>query len=201
MMTSPLFKEAMKSFDQINEEDPNKEWVQGEWAPKELLYSKRMTVWLHRLAPEASEALKLAARSQHIARWRIPRKDYPMDRKGYLQWRTSLNKFHASTTEKILYKIGYDEKIIARVKGFLLKKNLKNDPEMQCLEDVICLVFLESYLSEFSTKHDEKKLITIIQKTWKKMTACGQQAALDLSFDDKSTALIKKALNQHVKPV
>lgn len=192
---SNRFRQAVEQFDSINRKDPNRESFQGSTCPKELLYAQRMTACLRRLAPDASEALCLAARCQHIARWQIPRSDYPMDRRGYHQWRTTLNRFHAEKAGEILHALGYDDETITRVQGFLLKKHLKNDPEMQLLEDVICLVFLESYFSDFSKKHDENKMIAIVQKTWKKMSARGHVAALQLDLPPVDLALIKKALS------
>ncbi|MFQ5580917.1 MAG: DUF4202 domain-containing protein [Nitrospiria bacterium] len=193
--TPNRFRKAVDQFDAINREDPNRESFQGRTFPKELLYAQRMTACLERLAPDASEALRLAARCQHIARWQIPRSNYPMNRLGYQQWRTTLNRFHSEKAGEILHALGYDEETITRVQGFLLKKHLKHDPEMQLLEDVICLVFLESYFSGFAKNHDEEKMIPIIQKTWKKMSVCGQEAALQLDLPPEDLALIKKALS------
>ena len=65
---------------------------------------------------------------------------------------------------------------------------------MQCLEDVICLVFLESYLADFSSQHDDNKVIDIIQKTWKKMSPQGRQVALTLRLPAAAQALIESAL-------
>ncbi len=188
------YASAITRFDAVNREDPNHETLDGEIIPKELLYAQRMSKWLKRHAPDASEALRLAARSQHIARWLIPRSDYTMDRKGYLQWRTTLNRFHAEKACKILAEVGYDKNTIKRVEGFLLKKHLKDDPEMQILEDVICLVFLESYFTDFSKKYDAEKIIPVIQKTWNKMTPSGHRAALALNLPAEASELIKAAL-------
>ncbi len=194
-LDSNRFRKAVAQFDTINREDPNRESFQGKTFPKELLYAKRMTACLEKLAPDASEALQLAARSQHIARWQIPRSNYPMDRLGYQLWRTTLNRFHAEKAGEILHKLEYEDETVLRVQGLLLKKHLKNDPEMQLLEDVICLVFLESYFSDFSKKHDENKMVTIVQKTWKKMSARGHEAALQLNLLPEDLSLIKKALS------
>ncbi len=191
---SPRFQDALSRFDEINRQDPNHEMDKGKPYPKELLYAERMTVCLNRFSSDASEALQLAARCQHIARWKIPREDYLMDRKGYHLWRTTLNRFHAKTASDILHELKYSEAIIRRVEGFLLKKHLKNDPEMQVLEDVICLVFLESYFLDFSKKHDKEKLITVIQKTWKKMTPRAQKTALVLKVTPEVSDLIQAAL-------
>jgi hypothetical protein len=69
------------------------------------------------------------------------------------------------------------------VQALLKKKGLKVNPETQILEDVIDLVFLESYLADFVTSHgeyDEAKWIDILRKTSVKMSANGRAAALTL---------------------
>lgn len=196
MMTpDQRFRAAIEGFDRLNRDDPNEDATSGQPYPKELLYAERMTAWLMRLAPDASEPLQLAARSQHIGRWTIPRSHYPMDRRGYHQWRTALARFHAQTAREIMQDTGYDEPTIARVENLLKKTHLKNDPEAQRLEDTACLVFLEHYFSAFAQKHDEQKLIEILQKTWKKMSAQAQQTALTLTLADADRALIEKALS------
>ncbi len=87
--------DAIARIDEANAEDPNREFVDGAARPAALVYAERMTGWLERLAPEASEPLRIAARAQHIERWTIPRAEFPDGREGYLRWRTTLAKFHA----------------------------------------------------------------------------------------------------------
>src|SRR5438105_3975400 len=153
------FNAAIARFDAANAEDPATEIFQGAAYPKELLYAQRMTAWLDKLAPDASEALRLAVRCQHIQRWTIPRHTYPMDRTGYLRWRTTLAKFHADTAAAILRDVGYDDATIRRVQTLLRKESLKRDSEVQCLEDVSCLVILESYIAKFWTQQDEAQIL------------------------------------------
>ena len=93
---------AIEKIDAANSEDPNGETYEGREYPKELLYSLRMTAWLERLEPGASETLRLAVRAQHLRRWTVPRSDYPMDRRGYLRWRTDLKAMHVRMTGEIL---------------------------------------------------------------------------------------------------
>ena len=188
------FAKAIDRFDAANAEDPHREDVDGVAYPKELLYAQRMTTWLERFAPEASEALRLAARCQHIRRWMIPRQDYPMDRRGYLQWRTALAKFHADTAAEILRQMGYDEAVIGRVQSLLRKEGLKRDPEVQCLEDVICLVFLETYCADFARQHDAAKMLPIIRKTWEKMSPRGREVARTLHLPQEVHRLLEAAL-------
>ena len=187
---------AIDRFDAANGEDPNLQMVADEPCPAELLYAQRMTQWLHRLGPDASEPLRLAARAQHICRWKIPRSDYQSGRDGYRRWRTDLGQFHAETAGQILRDVGYDKPTIDRVKSLLTKQRLKADPECQILEDVICLVFLEHYLGEFTQKHDEAKLINILQRTWNKMSPRGHEAALALDLPQEARRLIDKALGK-----
>jgi Domain of unknown function (DUF4202) len=188
------FNRAFHCFDEANAEDPQLEVVDGVSYPKELLYARRMTTWLDRFAPDASEALRLAARCQHIRRWMIPRSRYPMDRRGYLQWRTALATFHAATAAEILRDVGYDEELIGRVQSLLRKERLKRDPEVQCLEDVICLVFLESYCADFAKHQDAAKMLPIIRKTWEKMSPRGREVARTLNLPEEVNRLVEVAL-------
>ena len=184
------FKQAIEKIDAANAADPSS--VDG--VPSELLYSRRMTAWLGKLYPDASEALQLAARAQHIRRWEVPRSSYPMDRAGYHRWRTGLYTFHGDAAAEILQELGYDQTTIDRVKSLLKKERLKADPETQALEDVICVVFLENYFVDFAARHDEEKLITILRRTWAKMSQVGRDAALKLPMSPAAAALIGKAL-------
>ncbi|MBN4016579.1 DUF4202 domain-containing protein [Rhodospirillaceae bacterium AH-315-P19] len=188
------FKAAIAAIDAANAEDPNMCCHEGRNIPKALLYAIRMTERLGFFRPEASESLRLAARSQHIRRWEIPRSDYPMDRVGYLKWRTALKHFHAGLAKTLLEAAGYDAATIAHVQSLLLKEKLKQDAEAQALEDVICLVFLEHDFADFSKKHAEEKILGILRKTWKKMSPEAQKAALQLDLFPTARAQIEKAL-------
>src|SRR4030095_3354399 len=89
------FWRALQRFDEENSKDPNTELVDGRPWPRELLYAKRLYDWVLRLDSNASETLLLAARSQHLCRWAIPRNKFEMTKPGYLKWRNELKKFHA----------------------------------------------------------------------------------------------------------
>ena len=195
MPPSEQFDRAIERFDAANREDPNREVADGVEQPKELLYARRMTACLDRFCPDAPEVVRLAARCQHIRRWTIPRTDYPEGRNGYRRWRTDLARFHASTAAAILREVGYDDATVARVESLLRKERLKTDPHVQLLEDVICLVFLEHYLSDFVPKHDEEKPLGVLRKTWPKMSDRGRQAALELNLSAELRALIERALS------
>lgn len=191
------FEKAIELIDQKNAEDPNIEISKGQEYPKELLYSQRMVNELNGVDANASEELQIAVRAQHIGRWAIPRKSYPMDKIGYFQWRNDLKKIHSEITSKILNEVGYEKEFIDRVSFLINKKRIKKDKETQVLEDVACLVFLQYYLEDFITKHTDEKIIDILQKTWNKMSAKGQELALKLNLSSHSLALVSKALEQN----
>lgn len=176
------FAEALRRFDAANAADPNVETVNGQPQPRELIYAQWLTDWVLKLAPKASEALRLAARCQHICRWEIPRDSYPLDKPGYLKWRADLKKFHAKKSGQILRDVGYDEATIQRVQELNLKKNHPKDPEVCVLEDALCLVFLEHQLTPLAAKADDEKMINALQKSWKKMTPAARTEALKLNY-------------------
>jgi len=190
------FAEALRLIDQANAEDPTLEDVAGKPVPKELVYGHRMTARLVAFAPDAPEPVRLAARAQHIRRWEIPRDRYPEGRAGYLRWRTDLYSWHGDVAAEILATAGYDAATVDRVRELLRKKQLKKDPDVQLLEDVICLVFLEHYLDAFARKHPEDKVVSILQKTWSKMSEAGHQAALALTRGTHACAWIDRALSE-----
>jgi hypothetical protein len=188
------FDNAIRRFDEANAQDPNTELIGGQPMPKELIYGQRLSARLAAFAPDAPETVKLAARAQHIRRWEVPRDSYPEGRAGYLKWRTDLYKRHGDIAGEIMGDVGYDAETIDRVQTLLRKRGLKTDPDVQLMEDVICLVFLEHYFHDFAPKHDEEKLIPIVQKTWKKMSDRAHEAALQLEYAPEDLAVIQKAL-------
>lgn len=195
MTDSDKLSQTLHAIDQANSCDPNLEMVGGRELPKELIYGQRMSERLRQFCPAASEHLQIAARAQHIERWVRPRDSYPEGRAGYKKWRAELGLYHAQRAGEIMAEQGYSAADIERVKFLVQKRQLRRDAETQTLEDVICLVFLEHYLADFATKHPEEKLIDIIQKTWKKMSPAGHEAALALPLNAELLALVTKALS------
>ena len=188
------FEKAITTFDAYNLNDPHLEEVEGKLVSKEGLYAQRMSARLDDFYPGAPEYLKLAAHCQHIGRWEIPRESYPMDKKGYLQWRNVLKTHHAKLAEQILISCRYDEATIEKVKLLLLKKELFTNPDTKVLEDVICLVFIEHYLEEFAEKHEPPKVIDILQKTLKKMSPRAIDEAAKIPVSERIKVLIHQAL-------
>ena len=190
----PRVAAAFTQFDAESAGDPRTTSVQGEARPYELAYSERMSAMLEQICPDAGPLLMLAVRAQHLGRWRTPRDRYPMTRAGYHRWRTEQLRIHAERAGAILSSVGFSAPEVERVGALIQKRNRATDEEAQCLEDVACLVFLQHYLSEFAAEHPSEKVIGILQKTWTKMSARGHEAALSLSLDSTSRALVERAL-------
>ena len=184
------FGRAIAAIDAAHAQDPEKD-AAGE--AKELIYARRMSAWLERLAPHASDALRLAVRCQHLRRWAIPRNDYPEGKIGYLRWRKEEALAHAALAGEILGQAGYDAEV-KHVQSLIKKERIKHDAEAQLLEDTACLVFLEYEFAEFARKHEEAKLVDILRKTWGKMSPLGQREALGLQLPAPLRAIVGKAL-------
>jgi hypothetical protein len=188
------FEAALRRFDGENSRDPQSDIIDGTPHPRELLYAQWLTAWVLKLCPDASEELRLAARCQHLCRWKIPRHTYPMTRPGYLKWRADLKRFHAERAGEILREVGYPDSVIQRVQALNLKQDFPADPESRILEDALCLVFLEHQLADLAAKTADDKVITALQKSWKKMTPAARAEALKLSYHPHERALIEQAL-------
>jgi hypothetical protein len=188
------FRAAITRFDELNSADPNREQVGKESLPHELIYAQRLCDWVMRIAPDASEELRLAARSQHLRRWEIPRASYPMTRAGYHQWKNDLKRFHAQKSAEVLRAVGYSDEMIARVGDLNLKRKFPADPETRVLEDALCLVFLQYQFNELAAKLDEEKTVNTIRKSWEKMTETARQHALALPYNAHERGLIQRAL-------
>jgi hypothetical protein len=179
------FHQAADAIDAYNREDPR---------GRELEYSDAVVDWIMSLRPEASEALLLAGRAHHIGRWQLPRDSYPRDRAGYLRWRRDLQALHADEAAHILVDCGYPLPFVDRVRSIIQKERLREDAEVQTLEDALCLVFIERQLAGFQHQHDEAKLKRIIRRTWSKMSPAGREAALRLPVSDEVRRLLERCV-------
>jgi hypothetical protein len=193
-MSSDRLQRALAAFDAENARDPNLIAVGGVERPRELVDTERLAQWVEKLAPDASEPLRLAAHCQHLRRWEIPRSSYAEGRVGYLEWRKALARFHADEAAKILRTLGYDDATLDAVRRIQMKQDLRGNPDAQTMEDALCLSFLEHEIGEFAPKHSEPKLVDILQKTWKKMSESGRARALELELAPAVQRLVARAL-------
>ena len=177
----------------FNREDPNTERVGATSVPRELAYAQRLSDWVDRLRPDASEALRIAARGQHVQRWTIPRDRYARTRQGYLRWREVLKTFHAETVARLMHEIGFPDATIQRVREIMGKRQLKEDPESQTLEDALCLIFFETQCTELKPKTPDDKLQEVVRKVLKRMSAQGRTELSKLPLDADTHACIAAA--------
>jgi hypothetical protein len=194
LRSNSRFEAVIAAIDAANAADPTMIEIEGRAEPAELVYGRRMSATLARMAPDASEALRIAARGQHIERWRFPRKSYPEGRAGYLKWRQDAKEMHAQRLGAIMADAGYEPVDIARVGALVRKEKFKLDPEAQLLEDVVCVVFLQHYLSPFMAKTEPAKLPGILAKTWRKMSERGHEHALKLDVPPLVLRLLDQGL-------
>jgi len=190
-MDAARFHRLIQRLDQLNSQDPHTLLIEGVAHPTELFYARQVTRWVERLDPNASEALRIAARGQHVCRWTIPRDRYARTRQGYLQWRETLKAFHMQKVAELMREGGYSEAEIEPVQRLMSKRHLATDPEAQTLEDALCLAFLETQFSEFRHKTPDDKMREILRKTWRKMSARARAAAGGLALDQEERRFLQ----------
>lgn len=198
MATGPAdpdrFARAVAAIDAANADDPHRIVVRDAERPKELAHAELVTEWVHRLRPDASEALRLAARAHHVRRWEIPRDSYPEGRTGYLKWRRALHELHARVVGEILTDTGYGADTVGRVQAIVRKRDLVRDPEVQALEDALCLVFLETQFDALAGRLDPGKMDDVVRKTLAKMSGDAQRVALTLELGEDERAALERVI-------
>jgi hypothetical protein len=195
MLTADERRErAIAAFRAENARDPQQLGPGDRASPRELVDAERLAAWIERLEPDASEPLRLAGHCQHLRRWELPRSEFELGRIGYLKWRKALARFHADQAAVILRAVGYGDDIVSAVRQINLKQDMQANPDVQTMEDALCLSFLEHELDEFSRKHPDEKVVDIIAKTWGKMSERGHRVALTLALSERCQALVGQAL-------
>src|ERR1039458_6909416 len=169
-MAGERFARAIAAIDAANRDDPTRILVRGQIRPKELAHAELVTEWVGRLRPDPSEALLLAARAHHLRRWTAPRASYPEGRAGYLRWRRDLSQRQAADVGALLDEAGYDELTIERVQAIMRKRDLASDPDVQALEDALCLVFLETQCDDLASRLDRPHMVEVLRKSMVKMS-------------------------------
>lgn len=191
---SPRFDRARAAIYAAHDLDPTKITINGAEIPYETHYAHKMESYLAKRAPQASEVLRLAVSAQHFRRWEVPRSDYPMNKVGYHTWRSHLKKRQAELVGEILEE-WYSAEETGRCRALIAKEGLRQgEEEVQVLEDVACLVFLDDQFEEFQTKHDEQKIVNILKKTWGKMSETGREMALEIEMGEECRGLVERAL-------
>jgi len=193
-MTSARLRQALDHIDEINRADPHQIQVRGESRPKEFTHAAMVSAWIERLRPDADDALRIAAHGHHVRRWAIPRGEYPQGRRGYLRWRQALQEVHAATLGEVMTKARYDATAIQRAQDLVRKKNLRRDPDVQALEDALCLVSLETQLGDFRARQPDVRMTEILRKTWDKMSGNARTLALELDLAPDDRHFLRQAV-------
>jgi tRNAThr (cytosine32-N3)-methyltransferase len=188
------YERARALIDDAHRADPART---PEGRAAELVYADRMEAWVTKLVPDASPALRLGARCQHLERWTVPRASYPPGKPGYLTWRRFLYTKQAARAKQLLLAAGVTETEATEVETWVSKTGLKTNAGTQALEDAACLVFLENEIAGFASQHADyprEKFIDILRKTWRKMSPRAQQLALALDLPPAIAGLVREAL-------
>lgn len=188
------YARARELIDAAHAADPSKA---SDGRPAELVYAERIEKWVARIAPDAGLILRLAARCQHLERWRVPRSSFPMDRPGYLAWRRSLYLKQAERARQILLAAGVPPEEAADAATWVSKDGLRTNPGSQALEDAAVLVFLESEIEAFAAQHVEyprEKFVEILRKTWRKTSPRAQELARAIELSPTIAALVREAI-------
>lgn len=189
------YRAAIAAIDAANAGDPFTLEHDGESRPKEQLHAELMTEWVQRLRPDADEALLLAARAHHVKRWLIPRSEFPPGRRPYLRWRQALHAVHAALAASLLEPLGYSRAELRRIEALIAKQpDRARDADAQALEDALSLVFFQTQLDATLPGLDEAQARRVLGRTWRKMSAAGQDAVRGLPLSDAGSAAIRAAI-------
>jgi hypothetical protein len=189
-----MIEEAFAAIDAANADDPNTIVVRGQRRAKEQAHAELAVEWVRRLVPEPSDELLLAARAHHVRRWDVPRSSEPEGRAGYLRWKRRLQQHHAGVVATVLDGIAPPE-VVERVQAIVRKERLRSDPDVQALEDALCLVFVETQFGELADQLGEDHMVEVVAKTLRKMSPAGRAAALELPLDADAVRIVGKALS------
>jgi hypothetical protein len=183
---------ARAAIDAANAEDPHR----GHGEPLAMLQGRLAEEWVVRLQPEASTALRLAARAHHLRRWVVPRSTYPEGRAGYLRWRRDQKQRHADELRDILGRAGLETPVVDRATAIVAKVGLGSAPEVQVFEDAVCLTFLETQLGDTADRLDRDLMVGVIAKTLAKMSDAGKAAATTIDLDARGVDLLTRATTE-----
>ena len=193
-MSVPTLEAAFAAVDAANEGDPNTVVVRGERRPKEQAHAELAVEWVRRLVEVPSEELLLAARAHHVRRWELPRASFPEGRAGYLQWKRDLQRHHAEVAGRVLGEVGVEAAVVERVQAIIRKARLRSDPDVQALEDALCLTFVETQFGSLADQLGDDHMVEVLKRTLAKMSDAGRVVALELRLSDRERGLVVRAV-------
>ncbi|PWN43478.1 S-adenosyl-L-methionine-dependent methyltransferase [Ceraceosorus guamensis] len=207
MSSDAALQKARQLVDEAHSGDPES---------KELSYADGVESWATKLLSDypsstshfstlrsghARKVVLLAARCQHLERFKTPRSSYPEGKAGYFKWRRGLYDTQANRAKELLLSAAVSEEDAENVAMWVRKEDLKPGKEggeagTQLLEDAAVLVFLEEQLAAFAQAHPDytrEKVIDILKKTWRKLSPVGKEAVSGLTFPDALAGIIAEA--------
>jgi hypothetical protein len=176
-----VLSRSIEAIDAANAADPNLLLVDGRSRPKELVHAERMSYWLERLDPDASETQRVAARAHHFRRWAVSRDEYESGRAGYLRWRRDQSSRQCGEISELLVEVGMADRDIEQVVDIMSKKGLGSDHVVQTHEDALCLVFVELQLDDLIERLDPEAAKRTLRKTLEKMSGTARALALEVA--------------------
>jgi hypothetical protein len=181
------------AIDAANAEDPNAiEWHDVR-VPRSLIQGQRASCWLSKLAPDAGDALRIAARAHHLRRWAISRTDYADGRSGYLKWRRELKAASAASLDSMLEPLGGSPEVRERAGALVQRVGLGSNAEAQAVEDVACLVFLETDFGPLLARLGHDKTVEAVRKTLAKMSPTAIELGVQATPEGPLRALLIEA--------
>ena len=79
------------------------------------------------------------------------------------------------------------------MKDLIRKRGLGHDPEVQVLEDALCLVFLETQFAALAGRLDDEKALDITRKTLAKMSPAAIARAGEIDLGEAERVLLARA--------
>ncbi|UZJ54532.1 hypothetical protein CBS101457_003852 [Exobasidium rhododendri] len=183
----------------------------------ELEYADAVENWIVKLIASTADSeeklldieggkdiLRLAARCQHLERFKTPRSSYPEGKPSYLKWRRDLYKIQANRAMQLLEQAGVSSQERENVGIWVSKTDLKPGKEggiwgTQLLEDAAVLVFLQDQLMQFATQHStytRDKFVDILRKTWRKLSSNGKETAKGLDMPEGLKGIVAEAIEE-----
>ncbi len=176
----PRWRAAVAAFEAHHAADPRPLVRDGVTTTVSLDYHARVSAWVRRLDGVAGLPARLGALAQHVRRFELPRTDFPATPQGYKRWRANAGLRQAELARTELERAGFDAAIVTHTCDVMLKKRLAHDPLAALLEDAVCVRFVQDELASFAAGRAPDAVLTIISKTWAKMSPSGHQAAVGL---------------------
>jgi len=177
------------AIDEANSGDPNRFGDR----PLAQAEGEIASAWIDRLAPGATDVVRIAARAHHLRRWKTPRAGYPEGRAGYLRWRRDQKRRHASELAALMANAGYDRGLCERAGDIVLKRRLGSDPEVQLYEDALALTFLETQFDATAERLGDNRMVDVLARTLAKMTSRGRTAAAEVALSPRMADLLERA--------